>query len=165
VASEVALDYPVLNHFLSYGSDFPDAEAAPKGSTALGLCCAHLALEIWLTKRGHHPKKQDEQTSMMVECAILLVKLGADFHRKFTLDPPFPKFADPCSLRIIVQGLVARRLSSWRRWHSCRNWSRVWKNYNPKRRGSPWCIAGVDHDCPVEREPCMRHCRRVSFLF
>jgi hypothetical protein len=86
VASGVALDYPVLN-YSSYDSDFPDAELAPKGSTALVLCCAYLAMETWLTKRGHRPKEQDEQTSIMVECAILLVKLGADFHRKFILDP------------------------------------------------------------------------------
>jgi hypothetical protein len=94
VASGVALDYPVLDYCSSYDSDFPDAEPAPKGSTALVLCCAHLAMETWLTKRGHRPRRIsddeeiDEQTSMMVECAILLVKLGADFHRKFILDPP-----------------------------------------------------------------------------
>jgi hypothetical protein len=87
VASAAALDNPVLNY-----SKWPGAEPAPKGSTALVLCCAQLAMETWLAKRGHHTDRTnmlcDVETSKLVDCAILLVKLGADFQRKFVLDPP-----------------------------------------------------------------------------
>jgi hypothetical protein len=95
VASGCALDFPVLNHSANFL--FPDAEPAPKGSTALVLCCAHLAMVTWLAKRGHPAISSDEQTSKMVECAISLVKLGADFHRKFISNPP-SEACDPCLL-------------------------------------------------------------------
>jgi hypothetical protein len=93
VAHGVALDYPVLNSSTYHNS--PNAQAAPKGSTALVLCCATLSMEARLATRGKRPRiSGDEQqeregtVSGMVECAILLVKLGADFRRKFILDPP-----------------------------------------------------------------------------
>jgi hypothetical protein len=98
VAYGVAIDYPISNSSTTTLIS-PGAEAAPKGSTALVLCCAHLAAMAWLAKREHGPRtpddeRQDEVTSRMVECAILLVKLGADFRRKFILDPP-PKVSGP----------------------------------------------------------------------
>jgi hypothetical protein len=87
VASGAALDHPVLCAS-NNNCHFPDAEPAPKGSTALVLCCAYLAMETWLVKRGHPTSMlYDDEASGLVECAILLVKLGADFHRKFILDP------------------------------------------------------------------------------
>jgi hypothetical protein len=90
VASGAALDYPVLN---SSESALPGAEPAPKVSTALVLCCAHLAMETWFAKKGQMPsmcreEERAERTIRMVECAIILVKLGADFRRKFILDSP-----------------------------------------------------------------------------
>ena len=97
VASGIALDYPVSNnsvHDLLPGCAIPGSEPAPKGSTALVLCCAELAMDTWFVKRGgHRPRMSDDEdqdkwASKLVECAILLVKLGADFHRKFILDPP-----------------------------------------------------------------------------
>jgi hypothetical protein len=53
VASGLALDYPVLN-FSSHHADFPNAEPAPKGSTALVLCCAVLAMATWLIAGVDH---------------------------------------------------------------------------------------------------------------
>jgi hypothetical protein len=93
VAYGLALDYPVL-HFSSNDCHFPHAEPAPKCSTALVLCCAsllamrHGAIRDFVGPKLADNKKQDERISRTVECAILLVKLGADFHRKFILDPP-----------------------------------------------------------------------------
>jgi hypothetical protein len=115
---KVAVDCPVSNssrthHILS------GAEAAPKGSTALVLCCATLAMETWLAKKEHRPRisgdeqQDDKGTSRMVECAILLAKLGADFRRKFVLDPPSkvcgPSLSRRCFARI--GGKTAQQLA------------------------------------------------------
>jgi hypothetical protein len=86
VASGAALDCPFLR-FSSNDSHFHHAVPAPKGSTALVLCCAGL-LAMRHGALSNHDNRQDEQTSRIVECAVLLVKQGADFHRKFILDPP-----------------------------------------------------------------------------
>eukprot|EP00592_Proboscia_alata_P015056 CAMPEP_0194397860 /NCGR_PEP_ID=MMETSP0174-20130528/125780_1 /TAXON_ID=216777 /ORGANISM="Proboscia alata, Strain PI-D3" /LENGTH=545 /DNA_ID=CAMNT_0039194087 /DNA_START=140 /DNA_END=1774 /DNA_ORIENTATION=- len=82
VSYGAAIDYPVLDHHAADSNERNDGEteAAPPGTTALLLACMVLALYSGriLRKELEKDKKLAQQLKGNLECAIQLVKLGAD---------------------------------------------------------------------------------------
>jgi hypothetical protein len=79
VASGAALAYLVLNASVHH-PDYDEAEPAPKGGITLVLCCAILAFHRILSDPGGY--RADTGRSAMLECAMLLAKLGADYQKR-----------------------------------------------------------------------------------
>jgi MYND finger len=81
VAAGAAIDYPFLEGRGPHGVDF--SVVAPTDATALVVACATLALVAELGRSGSPPPRAaQEQKEQMAECAMQLVRLGADMNRK-----------------------------------------------------------------------------------
>ena len=82
VALGAAIDYPVLAKSINDPSLSETIIPAPRGATALVLCCATLALYGKVDNTQTLPGDLKRILDDSLECAILLVKLGANCQKK-----------------------------------------------------------------------------------
>jgi MYND finger len=81
VAAGAAIDYPFLEERGAHGLNF--SVVAPTDATALVVACTTLALAAELGSRGGTPppRAAQKQKEQMAECAMQLIRLGADTNR------------------------------------------------------------------------------------
>jgi hypothetical protein len=80
VSLGAAIDYPVLAE--GWYEPHQGDETAPQGTTALAMCCATLVLYGNLDSSEVLPVETKRIIDGNLECAILLVQLGADCQKK-----------------------------------------------------------------------------------
>jgi hypothetical protein len=83
VALGAAIDYPVLTESQNDPNLSETISPAPPGTTALVMCCATLALYGKVDDPQFLPVDLKRMLDGILECAILLVQLGADCQKKF----------------------------------------------------------------------------------
>jgi hypothetical protein len=95
VALGAAIDYPVSAESMNNTNQSDTTIPAPRGTTALVICCAQLAHFGIMGTQGV-PDDLKRMVDGSLECAILLVQMGADCQKRLNFPgnnrrrPPYP---------------------------------------------------------------------------
>ena len=109
VALGAAVDYPVLVESMNDPNQSDETMPAPQGTTALVMCCATLAVYGELGSTEVLPEDLKRILDGSLECAILLVRLGADCQKKLNF-PCNNRRRPPCPSQDLGALTVYRQL-------------------------------------------------------